>query len=159
MSTAAAEVLDAAANGFTVKHSVVVTAPRAEAYGIAVDKFAEWWSSDHSFSGDGSNLYIDARPFGCFCEKLGDEGGVVHMTVTFVNPGTMLRFTGGLGPLGLMGVEGNMTWEFDDAEQGSTRVTITYAVGGYMADGLDTIAPAVDGVITEQLNRLETRII
>ncbi|RLA23363.1 MAG: hypothetical protein DRQ63_11775 [Gammaproteobacteria bacterium] len=77
------------------------------------------------------------------------------MTVTFVNPGVMLRLTGGLGPLGLMGVAGNMTWEFDDSEEGTT-VTLNYAVGGYMSGGLDSIASAVDGVLIEAMTRLKS---
>ena len=76
------------------------------------------------------------------------------MLVTFVNPGVILRLTGGLGPLGLMGVDGNMTWEFEDAD-GGTVVEFKYAVGGYLAGGLDGIAPAVDAVIGEQLLRLK----
>ncbi len=79
------------------------------------------------------------------------------MTVSFVNPGVMLRLTGGLGPLGLMGVAGNMTWEFEDTE-GGTRVTLQYAVGGYMSGGLDTVAAPVDGVIGEALTRLKTYV-
>ena len=58
--------------------------------------------------------------------------------------------TGGLGPLGLMGVNGNMTWEFFDDDNG-TRIRFTYAVGGYSPDGLDTIAGGVDYVIAEAL--------
>ena len=77
------------------------------------------------------------------------------MTVTFVNPGVMLRLTGGLGPLGLMGVAGNMTWEFDQAETG-TVVTLQYSVGGYMDGGLDTVASAVDGVLVEAMTRLKS---
>jgi len=69
----------------------------------------------------------------------------------------MLRMTGGLGPLGLMGVDGNMTWEFGDDANG-TRVRFTYAVGGYSAKGLDTIAPAVDFVLGEALGRLKAHV-
>ena len=47
-------------------------------------------------------MTIDARTQGCFCEVLGEGAGVVHLTVTFVNPGVILRLSGGLGPLGLM---------------------------------------------------------
>ena len=155
--SARGEVLDAAANGFTVKNSVVIAAGRSEVYGAAVDKFSQWWNEDHSMSGDANNLYIVAKPYGCFCERLGPDGGVIHMTVTFVNPGVLLRFTGGLGPLGLMGVNGNMTWEFDEHEQG-TKVTINYAVGGYLDGGLDAIAPAVDGVLIEQAQRLKALV-
>ncbi|MEQ9563309.1 MAG: hypothetical protein RLN69_12380, partial [Woeseiaceae bacterium] len=65
----------------------------------------------------------------------------------------MIRFNGGLGPLGLMGVDGNMTWEFEDAGEG-TRVTLNYAVGGYRKGGLDAVAAAVDGVLAEQMTNL-----
>ena len=148
-----AEVLDAAPNGFTVKHSIVIAASRSEVYGASVDGFPQWWSSDHTISGNADNLFITAKPRGCFCERLGQDAGVVHVTVTFVSPGVMLRFTGGLGPLGLMGVNGNMTWEFEEHEQG-TQVTVSYAVGGYLDGGLDVLAGAVDGVLIEQFERL-----
>ena len=81
----------------------------------------------------------------------------MHLTVTMVNPGVVIRLTGGLGPLGLMGVNGNMTWEFEGVE-GGTRVTFTYAVGGYREDGLDTIAVPVDYVIGEALSRLRAHV-
>ncbi len=152
--SARGEVLDAAANGFTVNYSTVISAGRGVVYGAAVDNISQWWSSDHTLSGDADNLYITAQPHGCFCEKLGPHAGLIHLTVTFVNPGVMLRFTGGLGPLGLMGVSGNMTWEFEDDEQG-TRVTLNYAVGGYLDGGLDAIAVTVDGVLVEQIEALK----
>jgi len=79
------------------------------------------------------------------------------MLVSFVNPGVMLRLTGGLGPLGLMGVNGNMTWEFDESESG-TVVTLQYAVGGYMDGGLDNVAGAVDGVLVEAMTRLKSYV-
>jgi len=154
---AKAEVTDAAANGFTVRYQVQVGAERSAVYDAAVNHVGQWWSSDHTVSGDAANLYISTDPAGCFCETLGADGRVVHLEVSFVNPEVMLRFTGGLGPLGLMGVNGNMTWEFDDAETG-TIVTLQYAVGGYMAGGLDSIAPAVDGVLTEAMTRLKSYV-
>jgi hypothetical protein len=33
-------------------------------------------------------------------------------------------------------------------------VTLNYAVGGYYPDGLDTLAPAVNGVLEEAMTRL-----
>jgi uncharacterized protein YndB with AHSA1/START domain len=148
-----AEVTDAEANGFTVRHAVTIAADRQAVYEAAVASIGEWWSSDHTVSGDAGNLYLVAAIPGCFCERLGDGSGLVHLSVSFVNPGVMLRLTGGLGPLGLMGVAGNMTWEFDDTD-GGTIVTLRYAVGGYMPGGLDTVAAAVDGVLVEQMTRL-----
>jgi len=69
----------------------------------------------------------------------------------------MLRMTGGLGPLGLMGVNGNMTWEFFDAGD-DTRVKFTYAVGGYRPGGLDGVAVPVDYVIGEALGLLKAHV-
>lgn len=152
----AAEVLDANPAGFTIEHRIVLPVSRADAWNAVVADVAEWWSGDHTVSGDAANLYIDAVPLGCFCERLGDAGGLVHLQVTFVNPTVMLRMTGGLGPLGLMGVNGNLTLEFDNDPDsaGHTTVTLRYAVGGYRDGGLDVLAGAVDGVLGEQMTRL-----
>lgn len=150
-----AEVLDSAPNGFTVRYQVAIEADRQSVYDAAVDSIGQWWSSDHTVSGDAANLYITTTVPGCFCEKLGDAAGLVHMTVSFLNPGVMIRLTGGLGPLGLMGVSGNMTWEFDETDSG-TVVTLQYSVGGYLEGGLDALAPAVDGVLVEAMNRLRS---
>lgn len=117
-------------------------------------KLGGWWSSSHTISGDASRLSIIALPQGCFCEDFGAGAGVAHLIVTMVNPGVVIRLTGGLGPLGLMGVNGNMTWELEDVE-GGTKVKFTYAVGGYMPGGLDTIAGPVDWVIRDALERLK----
>lgn len=153
----AAEVVDAAEGGFTVRHSVTLPVDRAAAWDALVDDVGRWWSSEHTVSGDAGNLYITPAPLGCFCERLGEDGGLVHLSVTFVNPGVLLRLSGGLGPLGLLGVAGNMTLELADGEDpqaGSTTVTLLYAVGGYRAGGLTGLADPVDRVLGEQLERL-----
>lgn len=152
----AGEIRDSAANGFTTVNEVTVGASRAEAWKAALD-VGKWWSPDHTISGDAGRLSIDASLRGCFCESLGRKAGVVHLVVTTVMPETSLRMSGGLGPLGLMGAAGNMTWDFEDAEAG-TRVRMTYAVGGYMASGMDRMAPAVDRVLGEALGRLKAYI-
>lgn len=154
-SIATAEVTAADKHGFTLVQESVVNATRAEAWIAAVDNIDQWWNADHTISGDSSLLSIDARPLGCFCEATG--GGVVHLTVTTVSQDVNLRMTGGLGPLGLMGVNGNMTWEFFDVEEG-TKIRFSYAVGGYSPDGLDALAPAVDFVIGEALRRLSSYV-
>jgi len=148
------EVLDAAPGGFTISYQTEISAARIDVYNAAVNNVGDWWSDDHTYTGNAGNMYIEAKTQGCFCEKLGVDGGVVHLVVTFVNPGEMLRLTGGLGPLGLMGVNGNMTWEFTDSEEG-TIVTLNYALGGYMDGGLDSIAEAVDGVLVGQMTSLK----
>jgi arginine exporter protein ArgO len=152
-AAANAEITSSAAHGFELAHEIHVSVPRGAAWRAAVDEVDAWWSSDHTMSGDAANMAIDAVPQGCFCETLGADGAVVHLTVTFVNPDVILRMTGALGPLGLMGADGNMVWEFLEAGDGTT-IRFSYAVGGYHADGLDRIAPAVDAVIGQALQRL-----
>jgi len=154
---AQAEVTDSAGNGFSIRYSIEIKAERASVYKAAISEIGQWWSDDHTMSGDASNLYIEARPQGCFCERLGSGAGLTHLTVTFVNPGVLLRLSGGLGPLGLMGVAGNMTWEFDESGS-ATTVTLSYAVGGYLDGGLDSLAAAVDGVLVEQMQRLKAHV-
>lgn len=151
---ALADVTDVSPGGFTVRLEIDIEASPIDVYDAAVGRIAEWWSSDHTFSGDAANMTIEHRLGGCFCETFGEDGGVVHMQVTFLNRGRMIRLTGGLGPLGLMGVSGNMTWEFGEADAG-TRWVLTYAVGGYSRDGLDKIAGPVDQTLEEQMQRLK----
>ena len=155
--TVLAEVTDSATHGFTTVNEVVIDSGRAESWVAAINDVGQWWSSDHTVSGDASRMSITPELQACFCETLGERAGVVHLTVTMVNPTHLLRMTGGLGPLGLMGVDGNMIWEFLDDKDG-TRVRFTYAIGGYAKDGLDSIAPAVDLVIGEALGRLKAYI-
>lgn len=151
---ATAEVTSSAANGFVSVNEVIIEDGRAAAWVAAVGETGKWWDPNHTVSGDASRMSIEAKMQGCFCESLGEQAGVVHLVVTMVNPTNLLRMTGGLGPLGLMGVDGNMTWEFEDAE-GGALIRFTYAVGGYREGGLDEIAPAVDYVLGAALGRLK----
>ena len=152
-----AEVTDSADNGFTTVNQLEIAATPTEAWIAATQRVGAWWNPDHTLSGDASRMSIEATPLGCFCESLGEDAGIVHLIVTAVSPDSLLRMTGGLGPLGVMGVDGNMTWEFE-AVDGGTRVRFTYAVGGYAKNGLQELAGPVDRVIGEALNRLASFI-
>ena len=151
------EVTDAGPNGFSLVNELTINGSRAEVWQAAVDHVGQWWSDDHTISGDAGNMTIEAVPQGCFCEAISDHAGVVHLTVTFVNPEIILRLTGGLGPLGLLGINGNMTWEFFDAGE-DTRVRFSYVVGGYRPEGLEDIAEPVDFVIGEALMLLKAHV-
>lgn len=52
------------------------------------------------------------------------------------------------------GVAGSMLWKLTESA-GGTQFEWTYTVGGYMPGGLAAIAPAVDGVLAGQLQRLK----
>ena len=103
-----AEVKDSGAGGFTTVNEVTIEASGEVVWRTAIEDVGLWWSSDHTVSGDASRLSITAVPQGCFCESFGKGTGVVHLSVTMVNPGVIIRLTGGLGPLGLMG-----QWQYD----------------------------------------------
>lgn len=161
MATARAEVTNTADNGFTVEHQTVI-AGDAETVWKAMIAPSRYWNSDHSWTGDAENFYLVPQAGGCFCElirtKSGDnikssEGSVQHMRVIYAHNNKMLRMSGALGPLQSEAVTGTLTMQLEP-QGSSTMVRFTYKVGGYMEFPVDQIAPAVDGVIGEQLARL-----
>ena len=144
----------AAANGFVVSQKASIGATPTRVYDAVVGQVGLWWSPEHTYSGDSANLSIDARPGGCFCERLRDGGGVEHLRVVYVAPGEVLRLSGALGPLQASGLAGSLTWKFT-AVPGGTTVGLSYRVGGFMEGGVEKIAPAVDAMLGEQLRRLK----
>ena len=46
------EVIDADSNGFTVRSETTVAADRLAVYVASVANIGEWWSSDHTVSGN-----------------------------------------------------------------------------------------------------------
>ncbi len=151
-TTAMADVVASDKHGFSVRHEARTAAPASALWQALTQDVGAWWHPDHTFSGDASKLTLDARPLGCFCEDLGNGDSVVHLTVTFVKANEMLRLTGALGPLGVLGVDGNMTISLLPGDT-VTTVRLDYVVGGYAPDGLDALASAVDYVLTEQMTR------
>ena len=150
---AAAEVVDAQANGFEVSRTVKIAAPPARVY-AAMALVGRWWSPVHSWSGDARNMTLVAKAGGCFCERLKSGGSVQHMTVIYADPGRMLRLRGALGPMQSMALDGVLSWSIKPTPEGS-EVVQTYAVAGYLKGGAQALAPAVDGVLGEQLGRLK----
>jgi len=142
------------ANGFVVRDEVNIAAPLARVYDVLVDSIGSWWDSQHTFSRDAGNLSIDARPGGCFCERLPNGGGVEHMRVVNVAPRHTLRMVGALGPLQGSGLAGSLTLQLSGV-QGGTNLQLTYSVGGFWEGGFSEIAPAVRSVLGEQLRRLK----
>jgi hypothetical protein len=51
-------------------------------------------------------------------------------------------------------VDGTFAWTLKPNE-GGTNVTQSYVVGGYIRSAMDNWAPKVDGVLREQLGRLQ----
>jgi hypothetical protein len=150
---ARADVVDANAGGFQVKETVEVAAPAAKVW-TSLGQVGAWWDGEHSWSHDAKNLSLELKPGGCWCEALPNSGGARHMTVIFTQPGKTAIMDGTLGPLMFSGAVGHLVWALA-AQGGHTTLTQTYYVGGYFQGGLDKLAPAVDGVLTQQLGRLK----
>ena len=157
----AAEVAASSDRGFVSHNEVLVAATPARAWEAMIQP-AQWWNGDHSYSGDAANMTIAARAGGCFCEMLPGKGNlpagqVEHMRVINVAPGSMLRLSGGLGPLQSEPVSGVLTMTLSP-EGEMTRISWDYVVGGYMRMPMAELAPAVDQVVGEQLLRLATHL-
>lgn len=147
-----AEVVDAGEGGFVVSHTVNTNATAEQSWSAMIERVDEWWDPAHTWSGDSANLYIKAELGGCFCERL-PKGGVEHLRIIYFKPIAEIHFDGSLGPFQTMAAQGRMIWKVEPTETGSS-ITFTYLVHGYVKDGFTEIAPAVDGVITLQLDRL-----
>jgi hypothetical protein len=147
-----AAIKDQAANGFTLENSEWVPADPQASWRAFVHDVGKWWPADHSWWGDASKLSISEKAGGCFCEINGAQQAW-HMTVTFVDPGKMMRMTGGLGPLQGMGLDGALEWRFVE-EKGGTRITLWYRAGGYAPEDLGKFVPVVDKVQALQLGGL-----
>ena len=155
---ALADVVEVAPQGFIVRTELGVEA-KPDAVWKALLDVGSWWNMDHSYSRDSASMTIDARPGGCFCEKLPNGGGVVHATVMFIAPNQTLRLHGSLGPMQGEGLAGSLTFKIVPATiPSASRIEMTYAVGGFRPGGFERVAPAVNMVMTEQVTRLKTFI-
>ncbi len=151
VAPAQAEVVSANAHGFEVRHTIQTVIPQAAAFD-AFGRVSQWWSKDHSYSGDPANLSLALNPGGCFCERLPGGGGVEHMRVAYVVPGERVVLTGSLGPLLYEATTGVMDVKVERIAGGS-RVTLNYRAAGFANGGGEKMAPLVDQVLGEQIAR------
>ncbi len=149
---ARAELVATTPGGFVSKTTLVVSGSPQAVYDRALADVARWWDPAHTYSGIGANLSLEARPGGCFCERLEGGGGVQHLVIGYLQPGKTVRLIGGLGPLQSLGASGALTWQFD-AVEGRTRITWTYHVTGLEPDSVKQLAKAVDQVVSAQALR------
>lgn len=150
---AAADVTSSAPDSFVLDSSITIAAPQAKVWETLRNPQG-WWNPEHSYSGKAANLYLDAQATGCFCERLDGKGSIEHAHVVYVQPGRMMRLTGGLGPLQAEAVSATLTFRLDPDGTG-TKVTMQYVVGGFMRRGGEALAPVVDRVLADQLGRLK----
>lgn len=156
-TSAQAEVKSATDVGFAVENSVEVAQQAHTVYSLVATP-ARWWSSEHSFSGDASNLVLEPRTGGCFCERLPGSGmmagSVENARIIFAEPYKRLRLSGALGPLQSEAVTGTLDITLTPVKNG-VKVVMSYVAAGYMRMDPAQIAPIVDKVLAEQLARLK----
>jgi len=150
---AAAATSDVSPAGFisTFREEVKAT---PEATWSAIQQLPRWWSGEHTYSGQASNLTLEPRAGGCWCERWGDGASVQHGTVILVQPGSVLRISAALGPLQELAVNGVLTLA-TGVNDGKTVLRLTYRVSGNPTANLDRLAPAVDQVLGAQYQRLK----
>lgn len=151
MSVAAqAEVVKSTAEGFIVAHTVNIESDTVTVFETMTSKVGRWWDPGHSFSGNADNMLISDL---CFCEHW-DGNLVRHLSTVIWLEDSKVVMEGGLGPLKELGLSGTMIWALIANDDATTTVNWKYHVYGYSDTNLITLAPAVDGVLGEQMGRL-----
>lgn len=151
-----AEVIDSSAAGFTVKTVLTVKASPEVVMDKLIHNVGDWWPSLHTYSHDSHNLKIEAKPGGCFCEKVGD-GFVKHLEMIHYRPPGYVAFSGAMGPLQAQAVTGTLQVQFT-AVDGGTKLEMTYSVAGYSPKGLMSLAGIYDSVLADQFTRLKNYV-
>lgn len=153
---AAAEVKSVAPNGFEVASVTTIAAPPERVYG-ALGEIGRWWSPAHTFSRDASNLSIELRAGGCFCERLKDGGSVQHMMVVYAAPGAGLRLRGALGPLQAEGSRRRLELGPQTGRR-RNRIYPKLCCRRLYPERDQQWAPRIDRVLDEQLQRLKNYV-
>lgn len=76
------------------------------------------------------------------------------MRIIHIEKDRVLRLTGALGPLQSEAVNGTLTIAIQANDNGTSKLSFSYIVGGYMRYQVGAIAPNVDKVIGEQFTNL-----
>lgn len=153
--SAQAEVASSSPSSFAIHTEVEIAAAPADVW-RDLTRVDRWWNPAHTYSGDASNLRLDPRAGGCWCERWGNRQSVEHMRVVMVmerNGVHTLRLVGGLGPLQEMGVTGVMTFTVEPHANGA-KIIMNYRVSGDPSLNLNQIAAPVDSVLMDQIARL-----
>ncbi len=152
---ASADVVRAADDGFQIHLERTSELPSNLQY-ARMATFSDWWSSAHTYSGDAENLSLtEVAPGGIWVETW-EGGSVLHGEVIAAmhrDGNHVVRFDASFGPLQSIGVEAVLTISINqDGER--SKVVMDYFVTGASFQALSDIAPVVDAILTEQINRL-----
>lgn len=120
-----------------------------------------WWSSVHTYSADAGNLNLSTLDPGGICRETSETLIVEHgRVIANIERGSdkVIRFDAAFGPLQEIAARGILTVtispETDDTHSGRSSVRFDYYVTGASFQKLDQWALPVDGVLSEQIDRL-----
>ncbi len=131
-----AKVKDSAADRCALEIKNVTDLPAVEAFTAVVRGLGKWCDACHSYRGEPQALSIDLEK-ACILNKLPNRGFVRHLELAYYHLQiTTLRFTGGLGPLQEIGVNGAMTVEITEVDK-PTQIPVIYSVTGYSKQQLN----------------------
>lgn len=151
-SVGAAEVIASSPDHFTLKLEAQSDLPPSELWARLVEP-SDWWLSDHTYSGDASNLSLDAQAGGLWREDW-DGGSVWHGTVLQAQPEQTLVLSAPFGPLQGLAVTSVWTITLTPSDSGGTQITFDHVTNGTSASALDAMAPAVDFVKQQAIESL-----
>lgn len=151
-SAAHAEIVTASDDHFTLKLEATTELTPEQVWERLIVP-AEWWQSDHSYSGDAANLSLDATAGGLWREDW-EGGSVWHGTVLQAQPQKTLSLSAPFGPLQGMAVTSIWTITLEPIEAGGTMIRFDHVTNGSSASNLAEIAPAVDFVKAQALAAL-----
>lgn len=150
-----AEVIEQGEGGFRIKKTVEIAASPDKVY-AALGEIGRWWDDAHTYSGKAANMSMKLEPGACFCETLPKRGGVRHGVVVLVWPDQrMVRLDAALGPLQDEPAIGALTFQVKPKGAGSELVE-TYNVSGLRPAAAKSFAGPVDGVMSNQVQRLKS---
>ncbi|MEL7545024.1 MAG: hypothetical protein AAGJ84_00110 [Pseudomonadota bacterium] len=149
--SATPDIVSSGSDHYILRHEASSELPPAVLWDRFVDVSA-WWHPDHTYSGDADNLKLDPVAGGAWREDW-QNGSVIHGEVLYASPPHIMRLEAPFGPLQGMAV--NVVWSISiqPSDTGSLVMFDEIATGA-SASGLEQLAPAVDGVKQEALDRL-----
>ncbi|RIJ23531.1 hypothetical protein D1224_04515 [Henriciella barbarensis] len=150
---ASAEVVMATADHYTLRHEAVSKLSVEEIWERLIQPDT-WWHPDHTYSGDAEHLWLNPNAGGPWMESW--EGNVVeHGRVLSILENRMLRLDAPFGPLQGLGVQVVWTITLEaDVESGNTKIVFDEVANGSSQSDLAQIAPAVDIVKQQAIERL-----
>jgi uncharacterized protein YndB with AHSA1/START domain len=148
---ATADVIASSSDHYTLKQEAVSSLTPGQVWAKLI-KPKTWWHPDHTYSGKSEHLSLNAEAGGLWREDW-EQGSVFHGSVLLAQPGKLLRLNAPFGPLQELGV--NVVWTITilPHKEGS-KIVFDEIANGTNASKLDTLAPAVNFVKTEAINRL-----